>query len=313
MKKKKIYMTASLYPATQNEFEHLYDVYWLDSADALANIPSKWHENCEVLVTNSDRGIETEVLEQLLGLKLVANFGTGVENIDLAYCKEKHISVTHTPGVLTEDVADLTLSLILNTLRQVGAADRFVRRGEWNLKKFSLTRSFRGLNVGLVGMGEIGREVARLCLAFGTDIGYCGPNQKPVEYRYFQDVESLAVWADVLVAACPGGEATKGIISAQVLDKLGPEGVFINIARGSVVDENALIERLVDGSIAGAGLDVFVNEPDVPKRLLELENVVLQPHLGSATDRTRMEMGKLTLANVAAFFEGKALVTPVRM
>lgn len=313
MLKNRIFVAASLYPATQKAFENLYETYRLDNSDALEKMPSTWRDTCEVLVTNSLKGVGKEVLEKLPALRLVANFGTGVEKIDLPYCKKQNISVTHTPGVLTEDVADLTLTLILATLRQVTAADRFVRRGAWALENFKLTRSFRGLNVGIVGMGKIGKEVARLCLPFNTNIGYYGPNQKQVDYLYFQEVESLADWADVLVAACPGGEPTKGIISAKVLDRLGADGIFINISRGSVVDEKALVKRLVDGSIAGAGLDVFFNEPDVPVQLMELDNVVLQPHLGSATHRTRREMGNLTLANVAAFFEDKVLLTPVSM
>lgn len=304
-------MAASLYPPTQEEFETLYEIYRLDAPDAQDNIPVEWSQNCEVLVTSSGKGIENDVLEQLPAVKLISNFGTGTEKIDLIYCKDKNISVTHTPKVLTEDVADLALALILSTLRQIVVADKFVRNGAWRFENFKLTRSFRGLKIGLVGMGQIGREIARLCLTFGTEIGYHSPNQKKVDYRFFQNIEGLASWSDVLIAACPGGETTKGIISARVLDKLGADGIFINIARGSVVEEKALVERLIDGSIAGAGLDVYANEPEVPAQLLELDKVVLQPHLGSATHRSRKEMGNLTLANVAAFFERGALLTPV--
>jgi hydroxypyruvate reductase len=311
MQKKRIFMAGTLYPPTMEKFEKRYEVYRLNSPEALNNIPADWRDGCDVVVTNSGKGIGREVLERLPGLKLVANFGTGVDKIDLDCCREKGIRVTHTPGVLTEDVADLTMALILSTLRQVAAADRFVRRGDWGVEKFQLTRSLRGLHVGIVGMGQIGREVARLCLAFNTDIGYYGPNRKPVDYRYFEKIEDLAGWSDVLVAACPGGESTRGIISAGVLDRLGADGIFVNIARGSVVDEDALVARLVDGSLGGAGLDVFANEPEVVQQLKELDNVVLQPHLGSATVRTRTEMGNLTFANVAAWFAGEPLLTPV--
>jgi lactate dehydrogenase-like 2-hydroxyacid dehydrogenase len=162
-------------------------------------------------------------------------------------------------------------------------------------------------------MGRIGQAIAKRCLAFNTTIGYTGPNRKPVEYRYFPDTISLASWADVLIAACPGGNATRRLVSAAVLDSLGSSGFFINIARGSVVDEQALVERLVDKRIAGAGLDVFVNEPIVPEELLQLQNVVLQPHIGSATERTRRAMGDLVLANLAAYFNNSTLSTPFKL
>lgn len=306
MNKQKVYLACPIYPPTQDELESTYDVYHLQDAANSISSPG-----CEVIVSSSGHQIDGAALAKLPTVKLIANFGTGVDLIDLNYCFEHAIAVSHTPGVLTEDVADLTLTLILATLRQVVAADRFAREGLWRQQQFALTRSMRGLNIGLVGMGEIGREVARLCTAFGTQIGYFGPNRKPVDYEYFQDVMELAGWADVLVVACPGGKSTQGLVSASVLDELGPQGILINIARGSVVEEQALVERLVSGRIAGAGLDVFVDEPHIPQELLNLDTVVLQPHLGSATDRTRRKMGDLTLDNVAAYFGGRPLITPV--
>jgi hydroxypyruvate reductase len=311
MKKQKIYLTCSLFPETQEELENIYDVYSLQSATALSNIPDSWNQECEVVVTTSGSGINGTILEKLPAIKLVANFGTGVDLIDLEYCALNNVAVSHTPGVLTEDVADLTLALILATLRKVASADRFVREGRWLKQKYPLTQSIRGLHIGIIGMGGIGQEVARLCGAFDTQIGYYGPNRKKVDYTYYSEIEELAHWADVLVAACPGGKATRGLISGAVLDKLGPQGFLINIARGSVVDEEVLVDRLVTGAIAGAGLDVFANEPNIPEKMLELDNVVLQPHLGSATSRTRMKMGDLVLANVAAYFAGNPLPTPV--
>ncbi|MFV0438402.1 MAG: 2-hydroxyacid dehydrogenase [Desulfopila sp.] len=288
------------------KLDETYTVYRLEDIIASSERPE-----CEVVVTSSGAGIDGETLAKLPTVRLVANFGTGVDLIDLPYCAAHDIAVSHTPGVLTEDVADLALALILATVRQVASADRFVRAGRWKSEKFHLTQSLRGLNVGLVGMGQIGREIARLCTAFSCQIAYFGPNKKDVAYGYYPDLHQLAAWADVLIAACPGGESTQGLISAEVLDMLGTKGFFINIARGSVVDEAALIERLRTGAIAGAGLDVYNGEPDIAEQLLALDNVVLQPHLGSATQRTRMEMGNLTRANVAAYFAGKPLPTPV--
>jgi len=306
MEKQELYLACPLYPQTQEKLKNTYEVYTLQDALTLSDIPE-----CEVIVINSLCGLDGTTLAKLPTVKLVANFGTGVDLIDLQYCAEHNIAVTHTPGVLTEDVADLTLALLLATVRQVVSADRFVREGCWKKEPFVLARSIRGLNIGIIGMGEIGREIARLCTAFGTQIGYYGPNRKPVAYTYYPELLQLADWADVLIAACPGGKSTQGLVSAAVLDKLGPDGFFINIARGSVVDQQALVKCLLTGEIAGAGLDVFDDEPNIPEQLCDLANVVLQPHLGSATDRSRMEMGNLTLANVAAYFEGKPLPTPV--
>ncbi|MFW2367605.1 MAG: 2-hydroxyacid dehydrogenase [Desulforhopalus sp.] len=308
MKKQKVYLASPLYQPTQKELENTYDVYHLEEAAALINSAV-----CEVIVSSSGYRIDAATLAKFPTVKLVANFGTGVDLIDLNYCLEHDIAVSHTPGVLTEDVADLALTLILTTLRKVVAADRFARKERWLKQQFGLTRSVRGLNVGIIGMGEIGREVARLCTAFGTEIGYFGPHRKPVDYTYFPELKGLAGWADVLVVACPGGESTQGLVSASILDELGPQGILINIARGSVVDELALVERLVSGTIAGAGLDVFADEPHIPEQLRTLDNVVLQPHLGSATDRTRRKMGNLTLDNVAAYFEGRPLITPFNL
>jgi lactate dehydrogenase-like 2-hydroxyacid dehydrogenase len=312
MDKKKVILAAALYPETYKTFKDLYETLSLRDI-ALDDLPASWKADCEVLVTNSLVGVSPNILEQLPGIQLVANFGTGVDKIDLDYCKEKGIAVTHTPGVLTEDVADLAIGLILSTLRQISTADRYIRKGLWGTEPFALTRSFRGMKVGFVGLGQIGKEIARLSKAFETKIGYYGPNKKDVNYRYFNTPEELSAWADILVAACPGGSATNGIISKEVLEKLGPESIFINIARGSVVDEKALVKALVNGNIAGAGLDVFADEPHVPEELLQLDNVVLQPHLGSATHRTRREMGKLCLANVEAYFSREKLLSPYQL
>lgn len=308
--KQKVIISGTLYPATNKAFEEGYRTYLLKDIKK-GKIPATDVEDCEVFVSNSLIGASKETLEQFPGLKLVANFGTGVDKIDLEYCAQKKIAVTHTPGVLTEDVADLTIGLIIATLRQIATADRFVRNGLWPKEQFPLAHSLRKKKVGIVGLGQIGREIARLCEAFDTEIGYYGPNKKEVAYRYFETPETLSQWSEVLVAACPGGAATNGIISKEVLANLGENGIFINIARGSVVDEEALVQALVQGRIGGAGLDVFANEPKVPQELFQLDNVVMQPHLGSATDYTRNKMGELCLANVEAYFAGKPLVTEV--
>jgi lactate dehydrogenase-like 2-hydroxyacid dehydrogenase len=311
MEQHKIFMAGSLYPEIQTKFEKNYNVFHIQNDVDFTAIPDSWSNECRVFVTNSGTGVDGRCLAALPGVKLVANFGVGLDLIDLNYCTQHGIAVSNTPGVITEDVADLTVGLLLTTVRQIVAADSFVREGRWLADHFPLGRSIRDMKIGIVGLGAIGQEVARLCVAFGSAIGYFGPRRKPVDYTYYQDLEELADWSDVLIAACPGGEATREIISAAVLDRLGPNGIFINVARGSVVDEQALVEHLVSRTIWGAGLDVFATEPNIPEQLLTLNNVVLQPHLGGATHRSRLKMGNLTLANVDAFFAGKSLLTPV--
>ena len=265
----------------------------------------------DTAVTSGGRGMTAEEMRALPGLKLIACFGVGVDAIDVGSATALGIKVTNTPDVLTEDVADLALALLLATVRQVAAGDRFVRDGRWLKGAMPLTQSLQEKTLGIVGMGRIGHAIAKRAQAFGMQIAYQGPRQKPEPYPYFADPVELARHCDFLVAACPGGEATRGLVSAAVIEALGPEGVFVNIARGSVMDEPALVDALVKGRLGGAGLDVFADEPRVPEALLKLDNVVLQPHVGSATFPTRQAMGQMVIDNVAAWFAQKPLVTPV--
>ncbi len=307
-----ILLMAPLYPPTQQELESRWTVRRLfEAADADALL-DELAADCRVVVTTGGRGIDAAAMARLPKLELVACFGVGVDAIDVDYCKAHGIAVTNTPDVLTEDVADLALALLLATLRRIPAGDRFVREGRWLKGSMPLTQSLQGRKVGIVGLGRIGMAIARRCEAFGTPIGWHGPRAKPdVSWPWFDDVVALGRWADVLVAACPGGAATRGLVSRAVLEALGPDGVFVNIARGSVVDEPAMVELLGNGKLGSAGLDVFDDEPNVPAALLTMENVVLQPHVGSGTHPTRTAMGRLVLDNVAAWMEGKPLVTPL--
>ena len=251
-------------------------------------------------------------MDALPALKLVACFGVGVDAIDVMHAHRRGIVVTNTPDVLTEDVADLALALLLSTIRRIPQGDRFVREGRWLKGAMALTPSLQGRKIGIVGLGRIGAAIAKRCAAFNTDIGYFGPREKPSSgYCYFRDIVALADWADVMIAACPGGAETRGIVSRAALETLGPEGIFINIARGSVVDETAMIELLSSGKLGAAGLDVFEREPHVPAALLALDNVVVHPHQGSATHTTRMAMGRLVLDNIAAWLAGRSPLTPV--
>jgi len=265
----------------------------------------------DTAITSGGRGMTAEEMRALPKLRLIACFGVGVDAIDVDSATALGIKVTNTPDVLTEDVADLALALLLATVRRVAAGDRFVRDSRWLKGALPLTQSMQKKKLGIIGMGRIGHAIAKRAHAFGITTAYQGPRQKPYPSPYFADPVELARHCDFLVAACPGGDATRGLVSAAVIDALGPEGVFVNISRGSVVDQAALVDALVKGRLGGAGLDVFADEPRVPRALLELDQVVLQPHVGSATFSTRQAMGQLVIDNLAAWVAQEPLRTPV--
>ncbi len=260
--------------------------------------------------TSGARGMDAATMEKLPKLKIISHFGVGVDPVDTVAAKKRGIAVTNTPDVLTDDVADLTMALLLATVRRVPQGDRFLREGKWLKGAFPLTDTIQGKTLGIIGAGRIGRAIARRAEAFNLRIAYQGPNKKTdVSWTYFSDPVALAREVDFLVAACPGGEATRGLVSGAVIESLGPKGVFVNISRGSVVDEPALVAALKDGRLGAAGLDVFADEPRVPEDLIALDNVVLQPHVASGTHPTRAAMGQLVIDNLKAFFDGKPLLT----
>jgi len=312
MNESPILLMAPIYAPTQRELESRWTVHRLfEAADPEALLASL-AGSCRVVVTNGGRGIDAKTMAKLPKLELVACFGVGVDAIDLPHCRERGIEVTNTPDVLTEDVADLALALLLSTVRRIPFGDRFVREGRWLKGGMAMTQSLQGRKVGVVGLGRIGTAIAKRCAAFNCTIGWHGPRAKPgVDWQYFPDIVELGRWADVLIAACPGGPETLRLVSREALEALGAEGIFVNIARGSVVDQAALVELLGSGKLGSAGLDVFDDEPKVPAELLTMENVVLMPHVGSGTHPTRTAMGQLVLDNVAAWAEGRPLVTPV--
>ena len=251
-------------------------------------------------------------MDALPALRAIVNFGVGYDNVDVAEASRRGIVVANTPDVLTDAVADLTVALVLDVLRGVSAADRFVRRGAWAAgERFPLTRDVRGAQVGVLGLGRIGTAAAERLESFGAEIRYHSRSPKDVTWTYDASPVALAAASDVLVVLTPGGPGTEHLVDAEVLEALGPEGYLVNVSRGSVVDEDALVAALEQGRIAGAGLDVFADEPHVPEALLGRDDVVLLPHVGSATPQTREAMGRLVLDNVAAFLERGELVTPV--
>ncbi len=247
------------------------------------------------------------------GLELVSSFGVGYDHMDVKYAAAHNVVLTNTPNVLTEEVADTALGLLLCTVRELPQAERYVRAGKWKERGYPLTRAtLRNRTVGIVGMGSIGQAIARRLEAFRVPVVY--HTRKPrreVSYLYYPNLIEMARAVDILMVIVPGGPGTANMINAEVLDALGPDGILINMARGSVVDEPALIRALRDNRIMAAGLDVFAKEPDVPAELIAMDNVVLFPHLGSASVHTREKMDQLVVDNIAAWAAGKPPLTPV--
>ena len=270
----------------------------------------------QAIVGGGESKVSADLIARLPALKMISIMGVGYDGVDVAAAKARGVMVTHTPNVLNDDVADLALGLMLNVARQLPAADRYVREGRWPSGPMPLTRKMSGARLGLVGMGRIGQAIAHRALAFGMPIAYTARSAKDeLPYRYFANAEALAAESDFLVVITPGGAGTLKMIDAKVLAALGRNsprgGILVNVARGSVVDEAALMDALEQGVIAGAGLDVFEAEPHVPERLRQLPQVVLAPHVGSATGQTRQAMADLALNNLVAHFAGKPLLTPV--
>lgn len=254
------------------------------------------------------------VIDALPDLEIIAHFGVGYDPVDVAAAARRGVVVTNTPDVLTEEVADTTLGLLLMTVRELSAAERWLRAGCWESEgPYPVTRgSLRGRKAGILGLGRIGRAIATRLEAFGLPIAYHSRNPVPdVAYDYFGSPVDLAAAVDTLIVVIPGGAATRHVVDARVLEALGPEGVLISVGRGSTVDEAALVDALAAGTILGAGLDVFEDEPRVHPGLLGLDRVVLLPHVASASTATREAMGRLQIDNLIAWFDGRPPLTPV--
>jgi lactate dehydrogenase-like 2-hydroxyacid dehydrogenase len=281
---------------------------WEHDADALLD---EHAQRIEIVVTSARFGCTASLIERLPKLRAIISFGVGYDSIDVAAARARGIPVSNTPDVLNDCVADLAFGLIIDCARQMSRADRFVRNGEWPTGGLPLATKVSGKRLGIVGLGRIGEAVAKRSSGFDMQVRY--HNRRMVEgsaYSYEASLVELARWSDFLVLTCPGGDSTRNLINREVLDALG-QGMLINISRGSVVDEPALVDALVEGRLGGAGLDVYAREPKVPQALLDLPNVVLLPHIGSATEETRLAMEELLLANLSAFLERGELVTAV--
>lgn len=266
------------------------------------------------IVAAMSNSIRDNIIGAFPHLEIISLNSVGFDNVDMDAARARGIVVTNTPDLVTADTADTALALLLAASRRIVEMDAFVRVGRWqNAVRVPLGNSLTGKKAGIVGLGRIGQAIAKRLTAFDIDVSYYGRSEKTgfPTYRYYSDLAAMAGDVDYLILSCPGGEATKNLINREILTALGKTGFLINVARGSVVDENALIEALHNNVIAGAALDVYANEPDVPQELKSMDNVVLLPHIGTATVETRAAMGDLVVDNLLAHFGGKAVLTPI--
>lgn len=289
-----------------------YNAHFLPTEPDPEAVLARHGPGLRVLVTDGHTGADAALMDRLPRLELIACYGVGYDGIDVAAARARGIAVTHTPDVLTDEVANFTVGLLVASGRQFLQADRFVREGRWTAGSYPLTRTIIGKTIGILGLGRIGRAIAARCTVMGANIVYGGRRPHPDSgYEYVADPVELARRSDFLVVSCALEPATHRLVGEAMLAALGADGILVNIARGPVVDEQALIRALQTGAIAGAALDVFDQEPVVPAELTALPNVLLMPHMASGTAETRQAIGQLVLDNLAAFFEGRPLPTPV--
>jgi lactate dehydrogenase-like 2-hydroxyacid dehydrogenase len=310
--KKRILQNGRLLPSLEAALAEEYDVHPLWREPDPAAYLREHGAAFEGLVTSAPVGADAALLRALPNLKIISSFGVGFDKLDLDFARERKIRVGYTPDVLNDCVADLAFGMMIDIARGIAAADRFVRRGDWLTGKYPIATRVSGKRLGILGLGRIGQAIARRAGGFDMEIAYT--NRRPVDgmpYRHEPSLARLAAWADFLVVSVAGGPGTQGLVSREVLAALGENGFLVNVSRGTVIDEEALVDALVNKTIAGAALDVFANEPHVPARLLECDNVLVLPHIASGTAETRTAMADLVLANLRAWFAGQELVTPL--
>lgn len=310
--KPRILQKGAYMPALDTALTQEFDVHQLWRETNQDAFLTKHGSEFVGLATSARWGADAALIARLPNLKVISSFGVGYDTIDIAAASARGIAVGNTPDVLNDCVADIAFGLLIDVARGLSASERFLRRGDWKRGPFALQTRVSGKRLGILGLGRIGRAIAKRASGFDMDVRY--HNRRRVDdvgFTYEPSLIELARWADFLVLASSGGAETRHLVSAEVIDALGADGFLINIARGSIVDETALVAALVNKKIAGAALDVFENEPDVPQALLTLDNVVLLPHIASGTNETRRAMADLTLANLRSFFDSGKLLTPV--
>lgn len=311
-----VLQVGPLKPSLAQTLQDDYAAYLLpDEAGERAALLSMHGGEITAAVTSGSTGVDAGLMSALPALGAVVNFGVGYDTTDVDAAAARGVAVSNTPDVLTDCVADTAVGLMIDVMRQFSAADRYVRAGRWPVDgMYPLTRQVSNTRVGIIGLGRIGSAIAKRLSAFGCTIAYHNRHQvEDSPFDYVTSAEELARRVDALIVAAAGGSGTRNLVSREVIDALGVDGYLVNIARGSVVDEEALVEALAAGRLAGAGLDVFADEPNVPEALRTMDNVVVLPHVGSGTVQTRAAMEALTLRNLDSFLTTGQLVTPVPM
>jgi lactate dehydrogenase-like 2-hydroxyacid dehydrogenase len=311
MQNEHVLILGELLPLVEDALAARFEVH-RSGFDGIAAIVARHGPRIRAVATRGREPTTAKLIDQLPALEIIANFGVGYDTIDLPAAVRRGIVVTNTPRVLDDEVADFAVGVLLATVRRLPQADRWIREGRWLEAAFPLSPTLRDRTIGMVGMGRIGERIAKRIAAFDVPVVYHARHPRPeVPWPYYADLIAMARDVDTLIVVVPGGPATRHLISTNVLAALGPKGILINVARGSVVDEAALVHALQDGTILGAGLDVFANEPRVPRALLENDNVVVLPHIASATHHTRAIMGQLLVDNLVSWFDGRGPITPV--
>ena len=310
--KPELLVLRPLMPEQMAQLEAEFHLHRYDQANEPDAFLTEVGARIRGVVTSGSPGFQADMLPKLPALEIVSTASVGTDSIAVAACKERGVHVTNTPEVLNDDVADLAIGLVLNALRRLGPGHEYVRSGEWSRSgMMPLGRSLKGKRMGIVGLGRIGMEIAQRAQAMKMEIAYTGRSKKDVPYEYFPSAVELARHCDVLMLACPGGAETRHLVNRDVIEALHAQAWIINISRGSVIDEAALIDALRREAIGGAGLDVFENEPHIDTRFHTLDNVVLFPHHASGTFETRGAMSQLVVDNLKAYFSGQDLPTPV--
>ena len=304
-------LVAFFPPFLHEDLEKEYVLHDLFNAEDPEALLAEVGPRIRGIVAGGMKGPDAALINRLENLEIISSFSVGFDATDVVAAQNRGVIVTHTPDVLTDDVADLGMAFIIMAPRRIAEAERHLRAGKWKQARMDLGTNVRGKKLGIVGLGRVGSAVAERAEGFGLDIGFHDIVEKDVPYRKYPDLLSMAEDSDILFVSCQGGESTCNLINAEVFDALGPKGFLVNVARGTIVDEDALVAALQDKRIAGAAVDVFRDEPNAPEALMAIENIVMTPHIASSTHETRRAMADLVLANLRAHFAGEPVPTPV--
>ena len=303
MSRPRILQNGPQLPALEKQLGEHFDVHALHQENDRDAFLAANGASFVGIVTSARYGANAALMDALPNLRVISSFGVGLDTIDVNHAKARGIQIGYTPDVLNDCVADTAVGLLIDTARRFSESDRYLRAGKWAKAPFPMSTKVSGKRIGILGLGRIGKVVAKRASGFDMEVRYHNRRKDPsVPYTYMETLKGLAEWADFLVVVSAGGPETRHLVSAEILAALGPKGFVINVARGSVIDQDALVRALQDGTIAGAGLDVYDNEPNISEVLFSLDNAVLLPHLASGTHETRAAMAALTFDNLAAFF-----------